>query len=94
MYQITQFKQVIGHAEMGVILIDFLLEHGNTPQCAFQAFSGSHNPDVIPHKQSQLMPVMLNDHQFIRIIDSALIPRRKGFYLAGIRRTFGDIFCS
>jgi hypothetical protein len=61
---------------MGVILVDFLLQHGDTAQGAFQTFSGAHNTDVIPHEQPQLMPVMLDNNQFIWIFYPAFIPAR------------------
>ena len=30
LHQIAQFQQVVRHAEMSVILVDFLLQHGDT----------------------------------------------------------------
>lgn len=52
LYQITQLQQIILDAEMGVIFVYFLLEHGYPPQGAFQALRCAHNADVIPHKQT------------------------------------------
>jgi len=46
--------------------------------CPLQAFVGAYDADVVPHETPQFIPVVGNDHIFIRVRDLAGIPVREG----------------
>ena len=52
--------------EASVVFVQLLLQHSNTQRRgAFKTTSGTHDADIIPHQQAQLMPVVLYYDQFI-----------------------------
>ena len=75
--QVAQLEQIPTHMKMRIELLDFSLQQGNAVGRAFQAFVGANNANVIPHKASQLIPVVGNHDRLIGIGDAAVIPGRK-----------------
>ncbi|SAQ00571.1 Uncharacterised protein [Klebsiella oxytoca] len=94
LYQVTQLQQIIRDTEASVVFVQLLLQHSNTAQGAFKTTSGTHDADIIPHQQAQLMPVVLYYDQFIRYFDLAFVPGRQFIDRLSERHTLNDIFGS
>ncbi|MOA09324.1 hypothetical protein D3C78_1291470 [compost metagenome] len=92
LHQIAQFQQVVGDAEVGIVLVNFCLQGIDAAQCALQPFGGAHYPYVVPHKQSKLMPVMLDHHAFVGVVNPAFIPLWQLFRQLDKRQTHHDVF--
>lgn len=60
--QIAQFRQSVRDAEIGVILVNFLLQHSDMPQGALPPFAAANDADTAPQKNAQFMTVMLEYH--------------------------------
>ena len=68
------------------------MQHGDTTQRALQTFGGAHNADIVPHKEAQLVPVMLDDDQLIGVFHATFIPRGQFFRLTRVRHALVNIF--
>ena len=84
LHQIAQFEQIGRDMEIAVILADFLVQQTNPVLRALQAFGGAHDAHIVPHEAAQLVPVVRDDHQFIRIAHPAVVPVRQHLQRGGI----------
>ncbi len=89
--QVAQLQQVVGDPEVGVVLLHLLLEQVDAALGPGQAFVGTHYPHVVPHHQPQLVPVVLDHHQFVRIFHLALVPHRQTGRLHAHRQLGQDV---
>ena len=62
---------------MAVVFADLRLQQFNPAAGALQALVGARDPDVVPHKAADLIPVVADHHFFIRVRDAAFIPGRQ-----------------
>jgi hypothetical protein len=74
-HQVAQFDQVIADAEIAVELVDFALKHADAMLGALQALGGAHDADIVPHRLTQLGPVVRDHHFLVGIGDLAFVPR-------------------
>src|SRR5471032_1974723 len=75
--QVAQFQQVVGDAEVLVILVDFFLQQRDAVLRAFQPFRRAHDADVVPHEAAQLVPVVRDDDFLVGVGDAAFVPVRQ-----------------
>eukprot|EP01022_Parablepharisma_sp_SALTPOND_P004214 TRINITY_DN118_c5_g1_i1.p1 TRINITY_DN118_c5_g1~~TRINITY_DN118_c5_g1_i1.p1 ORF type:complete len:1641 (+),score=478.48 TRINITY_DN118_c5_g1_i1:3715-8637(+) len=74
--QVAQLQQVTRDAEVGVVLVDLLLEQADAVLGALQTLVGAHDADVVPHEAAQFIPVVGDHHFLVGIGDAALVPQR------------------
>ena len=72
--QIAQFEEVGGNFEIPVKFLNLLLQVAQTCGGALQAFVGADNADVVPHEATDLIPVVVDHHEFIDIGHAAGAP--------------------
>jgi hypothetical protein len=74
--QIAQLDQVGRHAEMAVIILDFLAQQVDTVLGALQPFCRADDAYKIPHELADFTPALLDHNLFITVCDPAFVPWR------------------
>ena len=73
---VAQFQQITRDDEIPVILPYLFLKVDDAFLRALQTFVGSHDTDVVPHQPPDLVPVVRDHHQFIRVRRMTGLPGR------------------
>ena len=72
--QVAQLNKIVRHAIIAIIFSDFTAQQFHSVPGALQALVGAHNAHVVPHKTSELIPVVRNNDVFIRIGNLRFVP--------------------
>jgi hypothetical protein len=74
---LRKLEKIASDPEVGVVVIDFGPQQIDPPQRSFQPLGGPHDPDVVPHEEPQLIPVVGDDDLLVGVLHPAFVPRRE-----------------
>src|SRR5690606_16120428 len=89
--QVAQLQQVAADLVVAVILPDLLLQHVDPVLGPLQALVGTNNTHVVPHETAQFIPVVGDDHVFIRVGYLGFVPIRSLGRLGHVGALRGDV---
>jgi hypothetical protein len=75
--EVPEFEEVNRNSEIPVKFLDFTLQIPQTGTRPLEPFVGAHDSNVIPHQAPDLVPIMIDDHQFIYVLRIPGFPFRK-----------------
>ena len=73
--EIAELDEVRRHAEIAVIVGDFLPKQRDPVRRALQPLGGADDADIVPHEAPDLAPVVLDDDFLVGVGDAAFVPR-------------------
>ena len=89
--QVAQLDQVAADLVVAVELVDLVQQQPHPVLRPRQALVGAHDPHVVPHEAPQFVPVVGDDHVFVRIGDLARIPAGQGGRHRDARQLFENV---
>ena len=84
--QASQFEEIGGDPEVPIKFLNLALKIAQPGAGAQQSFFGANDSDVIPHEPTDLIPIVIDDNDFIDILGVARAPfgKIKGLMIFGI----------
>src|SRR5450830_1617513 len=89
--QVAQLNQVAADFIVAVELVDLIQQQAHAVLRALQAFVGAHDTYVVPHKAPQFVPVVGDDHVFVRIGHLAGVPAGQGVGYGDMWQLFKNV---
>ena len=74
--QVSEFQQAGIDREIPVVFVDLLGEGRNPGSSAFEPLRRPDNAHLIPHRPTQLVPVVRDDHPLIHVAPAEVHPFR------------------
>ena len=85
--QISQFQKLAGDAEVPVELLNLALEIPKSGSSALESLVRADDGNVVQHESADLIPVMIDDHQFIEVLRITPFPH---WNLVSLSRRFAE----
>ena len=66
--QIAQLQQIGGELKVPVKFLDLALEIAQPSAGSLKSFTGSDDPDIVPHEPANLVPIVIDHDQFVHVL--------------------------
>src|SRR3954471_20444076 len=75
--QVSQLQQVDRNLEVPIKLTDLPLQIAQPRTGPLESLVGADNSNVIPHEPPDLIPVVVNDHELVHVLNIPGLPFRQ-----------------
>ena len=72
--EVSKFEKIGSDLEVPVKFLHFVFEIPQSGRRALQALAGADNTHIVPHEAPNLIPIVVNDHEFVDIGDISAFP--------------------
>jgi hypothetical protein len=90
--KVPEFEKFCGQFEIPIEFLYFPVKISKPGTGSLKPFIGANDPDIVPHESPDLVPIVIDDNDFIDILGMSGAPFREPNFLM-VFRIFGPYQC-